>query len=81
MGQSNNDPVVISSYYLKYVEKYGFTARVIRADMGTENVNVAVVQRFFRRVSDDAFAAFSSTEKAYPMSELKPGGASYVRLH
>lgn len=60
VGPSNNDPVVISSYYVKYVEKYGFTARVIRADMGTENINVAVVQRFFRRASDDAFAAEKS---------------------
>jgi hypothetical protein len=60
VGPSNNDLLIISSYYLKYVEKYGITARVIRADMGTENVNVAAVQRFFRRADDDAFAAEKS---------------------
>ena len=60
VGPSNNDPAVIASYYLKYVLTHGRTARVIRADMGTENVLVAALQRFFRRDDEDAFAAGKS---------------------
>ena len=37
VGPSNNDPAIIASYFLKYVITHGLTARVIRADLGTEN--------------------------------------------
>ena len=60
VGPSNNNPAIIASYYLKFVLKHGVTARVIRADMGTENVSIAAIQRFFRRSDDDGFAAEKS---------------------
>ena len=60
VGPSNNDPAVIASYYLKYVQTHGITACVIRADMGTENVSVAAIQRFFRRGDGDGFAGQKS---------------------
>ena len=60
VGPSNNNHAIIASYYLKFVSKHGVTARVIRADMGAENVSIAAIQRFFRRADDDRFAAEKS---------------------
>ena len=60
VGPSNNNPAIIAKYYLKFVSQHGFTTRVIRADMGTENVSVAAIQRFFRRADDDGLAGEKS---------------------
>ena len=60
VGPSNNNPAIIAKYYLNFVSQHGFTTRVIRADMGTENVSVAAIQRFFRRADDDGFAGEKS---------------------
>ena len=46
---SNNDPRIITKYYLDYVRQVGGTSRIIRADRGTENGNVAAIQRFFQK--------------------------------
>ena len=40
---SNNDPRIIKKYYLDYVRQVGGTSRIIRADRGTENGNVAAI--------------------------------------
>ena len=48
-GPTSNDPSVICQYFVDCVRQLGGTARVIRADHGTENGYVAAVQRFFRR--------------------------------
>ena len=47
VSSSNNDPGIITKYYLDYVRQIGGTSRVIRADRGTENGNIAVTQHFF----------------------------------
>ena len=60
VGPSNNNPAIIAKYYLKFVSQHGFNTHVIRADMGTENVSVAAIQRFFRRADDDGFAGEKS---------------------
>ena len=52
-ASSNDDPKIVAQYYLDCVRQLGATARIIRGDRGTENVNVAAVQRFFRRSSQD----------------------------
>ena len=44
----NNDPFVIAKYYLDCVRETGGFPKIIRADCGTENVNVAFLRRFFR---------------------------------
>lgn len=49
VGYTNNDPTVISQYFVDCVRQLAGTARVIRADCGTENGYVAAVQRFIRR--------------------------------
>ena len=46
------------------------TARIIRADRGTENVNVAAMQRFFRQVPVDGSDEFSEEEKVVPTGGL-----------
>ena len=51
-----NDSEIVGKYYIDYVDAIGGTARIIRADRGTENVNVEAMQRFFRRSSEDDFA-------------------------
>ena len=57
---SNNDPTIITKYYLDYVRQVGGTSRIIRADRGTENGNIAVTQRFFRRLARDDFGGEKS---------------------
>lgn len=47
VGPSNNDPFIIAQYYIDCVRQIGGTPRLIRADNGTENVNIAGIQRFF----------------------------------
>ena len=60
VSSSNNDPGIITKYYLDYVRQIGGTSRVIRADRGTENGNIAVTQHFFRRLARDDFGAEKS---------------------
>jgi hypothetical protein len=56
VSSSNNDPEIVGKYYADYVDTIEGTSRIIRADRGTENVNVEALQRFFRRSSEDDFA-------------------------
>ena len=49
----NNNPAIISHFFCKYLHLLTGTASIIRADRGTENVNVAAVQRFFQRLLVD----------------------------
>ena len=60
VSSSNNDPGIITKYYLDYVRQIGGTSRVIRADRGTENGDIAVTQQFFRRLGRDDFGAEKS---------------------
>lgn len=60
VGPSNNNPAIICQYFLDCVEQVGCTAQIIRSDKGTENKNVAAVQRYFRRVDNDEFAGDKS---------------------
>ena len=60
VSSSNNDPGIIRKYYLDYVRQIGGTFRVIRADRGTENGNIAVTQHFFQRLARDDFGAEKS---------------------
>ena len=60
VGTTNNDPVVTARYFLDYIHSIGGVPRIVRADNGTENVNMATLQRFFRRETDDVFAGEKS---------------------
>ena len=60
VASSNNDPKIVAQYYLDYVRQSSATARIIRGHRGTENGNVAAIQRFFRRDSEDDFSGEKS---------------------
>ena len=58
MGISNNEPAFIAKYFVDCVKAVGGegTARIVRADLGTENTYVAGIQRFLRNNSRDSFS-------------------------
>lgn len=60
VGVSNNDPAFIAKYFVDCVMEVGGTARIVRADNGTENTYVASIQRFLRNNSNDSFACDKS---------------------
>lgn len=60
VGRSNNNPRIVASYFLDCVKELGGVPRIIRGDQGTENVNVAAMQRFFRCDAQDDFAGQKS---------------------
>ena len=43
VSSSSNDPEIVGKYHIDYADVIGGTARIIRADRGTENVNVEAV--------------------------------------
>ena len=57
---TNNDPGVVAKYLLEYICLVGGAPHIVRGDHGTENVNMAAIQRFFRREEVDAFAGDKS---------------------
>lgn len=59
-ASSNNCPQTVARYFLEYVNNIEGTARVVRADRGTENVNIAAIQRFFRLNDNDSMAGQKS---------------------
>ncbi|KAJ0060283.1 hypothetical protein NL108_007790 [Boleophthalmus pectinirostris] len=48
---TNNDPRVIGGYFVETIELLGGCPRLVRTDMGTENVIIRDIQRYLR--SDD----------------------------
>ena len=56
---TNNDPAVVSSYYVKSVLNRLACPRRIRADFGTENVHIESMQRALREHNDDNFSTRS----------------------
>lgn len=57
---TNNDPSVIAEYYCDCIKQVGGAPRIVRADEGTENCNVAGIQCFLRRNGTDSFAGDKS---------------------
>lgn len=60
VGTSNNDPSIVSKYFVDCIREIGGTPRILRSDCGTENVYVAGIQQFLRLDSSDSFAAEKS---------------------
>lgn len=54
--QTNRDPKLIAGYFTETVKKIGGCPATFRADRGTENGYVQVLQRYMRAGHDDAFA-------------------------
>ncbi|CAC5395408.1 unnamed protein product [Mytilus coruscus] len=57
---TNNDPKVISNYFIKAVKEKAGCPQRVRSDFGTENVYVANMQKFLRRNHNDEFAGDKS---------------------
>ncbi|XP_065129177.1 uncharacterized protein [Paramisgurnus dabryanus] len=56
-ASTNSDPRVIGGYFVETVERLGGCPRLVRTDMGTENVVVRDIQRYLRRNGEDDRAA------------------------
>ncbi len=55
VGHANKSPRVIAHYFMNCVQQIGGLPRIVRADAGTENVNVSGIQLFLRRNDQDSF--------------------------
>ncbi|XP_033756622.1 uncharacterized protein LOC117339248 isoform X1 [Pecten maximus] len=53
VARTNNDPRVVASYFLEFVEEINGVPRCIRADGGTENGSVEDMQKALRWYDDD----------------------------
>lgn len=60
VGYTNKNPKVIAHYFMNCVQQVGGLPRIVRADAGTENVNVSGIQRFLRRNDQDSFKSEKS---------------------
>jgi hypothetical protein len=47
-NSSNSNPKVIAAYFVNAVTELGGCPKIIRSDLGTENVHVNRLQHFFR---------------------------------
>ena len=56
VGSTNNDPLIITSYYLKLVKENRVVPRLVRADRESENSVLGGIQKFVRRNHDDSLA-------------------------
>ena len=60
VASTNNNPRVVGKYFLDCAIQVGGVPRICRGDAGTENVNIAAMQRFFRRDASDEFGGEKS---------------------
>ena len=60
VGASNNNPRIVARYFVDCVKQLGGVPQIARGDRGTENVNVAAMQHFFRRNNTDSMAGEKS---------------------
>ena len=60
VGHTNKNPKVVAHYFVNCVQQVGGLPRIVRADAGTENVNVSGIQRFLRRDDEDSFGGEKS---------------------
>ena len=58
--KTSSDPKVIAGYFITAIESHSGCPRVMRGDLGTENVLVKDLQRFLRRNGEDERAGNSS---------------------
>ena len=56
---TNNNPNIIAGYYMETVQKFGGAPAVVRADMGTENCLVEIIEKSL--VGDNSFRYGRST--------------------
>lgn len=60
-GRSNNDPFHVCCYFARCVKQNNGLPYLVRSDRGTENVNIAYMQRLLRRENNDQRGNLDST--------------------
>ena len=60
VGPSNNNPMVVASYYLEAALQVKVVPRTMRCDLGTENAHLSLLQPYFTRNYDGPFSEISS---------------------
>lgn len=58
--ETNNNPKLISNYFLDSLKKFKKALRILRCDAGTEKSFVCLLQQFFRHDATDALARHRS---------------------
>ena len=58
VGESNNDPKIVASYFLDCLAENNLLPRSIRTDRGSENSTIAGMQRYFCRNQDRSANSF-----------------------
>lgn len=61
VSDSNNNPAIVASYFLSCIKELRQIPRIIRADRGSENVNIAGIQRYCSGNSNNSFIFGTST--------------------
>nr|XP_022338659.1 uncharacterized protein LOC111134127 [Crassostrea virginica] len=67
VARTNNDPSVVASYFLKYLEEINSAPRCVRIDAGTENVYIEDIQKSFRWYHNDDMCGEKSVIKGRSM--------------
>ena len=49
VSSSNNDPSVVSSYFINYIEELKLLPTIIRSDRGSENAVIGGIQIYLRQ--------------------------------
>ena len=71
VSYTNKDPLVVCQYYLDAISTLGTLPKTIRADRGTENVDIFSVQTFFRRNHADLLSGKSSFQYGKSVSDQR----------
>ena len=81
MGTTKNYPCVTAKYFLDFVHSVRGDPNIVPADNGTENVNMAAIQCFFRRelLMHLQIKRVFCTVLQFQINGLKLGGVSYDR--
>ena len=81
VGTTKNYPCVPAKYFLDFVHSVRGGPNIVRADNGTENVNMAAIQCFFRRelLMHLQIKRVFCTVLQFQIYGLKLGGVSYDR--
>ncbi len=60
-GPTNNDPYTVCRYFAECVNQQRGLPVLVRADRGSENVNVEIMQRLLRSINDDTQGTLQTT--------------------
>ena len=71
VSYTNKDPLVVCQYYLDAISTLGALPKKVRADRGTENVDICSVQTFLRRNHADSLSGNSSFQYGKSVSNQR----------